>query len=71
MTEQNVIDYAFEFRKRVEAEMLKRDWKHKDLAEAIGVEPDVITNAFKQFGSKNKPYQTRQKIRDLFGITDI
>lgn len=71
MTEQDVIDFAYEFRKRVSDEMFKRDWKHKDLADAIGVEPDAITYALKQFGNKNKPYQTRQKIRELFGIHDI
>lgn len=71
MNEQNVIDYAFAFRKRVEMEMQKRGWKSKDLAKAVGVNPYGITNAFKQFGSKNKPYVTRMKIRKLFNITDL
>lgn len=72
MTEQVVIDYAFEFRTRVNQELHLRGWIDKDLANALGVGSDTIANAFKQFGSTtNKPYRTRQKIRQLLNITDI
>ena len=71
MTEQIVIDYAYEFKKRVDDELHRRGWIYKDLAEAMGVTSDVVTNAFKQFGSRNKPYRTRQKIRELLDIQDI
>lgn len=71
MTEQVVIDYAFEFRTRVNKELHARGWIDKDLANALGVSSDTIANAFKQFGSTNKPYQTRQKIRQLLNIHDI
>lgn len=72
MPEQVVVDYAFEFRTRVDKELHKRGWKDKDLANALGVGSDTIANAFKQFGSTtNKPFRTREQIRKLFNITDI
>lgn len=72
MTEQAVVDYAFEFRARVNEELHVRGWIDKDLAKALGVGSDTIANAFKQFGSTtNKPYRTRQQIRKLLNITDI
>ncbi|MBU7450695.1 hypothetical protein [Leuconostoc citreum] len=71
MTEQTVIDYAFEFRSRVNRELHVRGWVDKDLAKALNVDSATIANAFKQFGSTNKPYQTRQQIRKLLNITDI